>query len=84
MSYKVTIKKNVAKKLRTIPKEYVPKIYSAMKGLSENPRPTNCKKLQGKHDIYRIRVGVYRLLYEIDDFIKIVSVEKLMHRQDGY
>lgn len=55
-----------------------------MKGLSENPRPTNCKKLQGKHDIYRIRVGVYRLLYEIDDFIKIVSVEKLMHRQDGY
>ena len=66
-----------------MPKEYVPKIYSAMKGLSENPRPINSKKLQGKNDIYRIRVGVHRLLYEIDDIIRIVSVEKLMHRQDG-
>jgi len=55
-----------------------------MKGLSENPRPPNSKKLHGKNNIYRIRVGVYRLLYEIDDNVRIISVEKLMHRQDGY
>ncbi len=84
MKYDVRIKKNVTKKIKKIPKNYIPKIYSSIKSLSENPRPDNCKKLQGPNEIYRIRIGVYRLLYSIDDTIQIVDIEKLMHRQDGY
>lgn len=84
MKYKVAVKKNVAKKIRTLPKAYVPKIYGAIKGLADNPRPHNSKKLIGSSETYRIRIGVYRIIYCIDDDVMIVDVKKLMHRQDGY
>jgi len=84
MKYKVRVRKNVTKKLRKLPKSYVSKIYSTLKGLAENPRPNNSKKLQGNTETYRLRVGVYRVIYTIDDIIKIVDVKKLMHRQEGY
>jgi mRNA interferase RelE/StbE len=84
MKFKVQVKKNVTKKLSTIPKSYIPKIYSALKGLADNPRPQNCKKLIGQPKTYRIRVGIYRIIYLIDDKVMIVHVEKLMHRKEGY
>lgn len=84
MKYKVTVKKNVTKKIRTLPRAYIPKIYVAMKGLAENPRPHNCKRLIGSNETYRIRIGVYRIIYSIDNDMLIVDVQKLMHRQDGY
>ncbi len=49
----------------------------------ENPRPQNAKRLKGRTD-YSLRVGVYRILYDIEDESKVVTVYRVKHRQDAY
>jgi len=53
-------------------------------GLYDEPRPHNCKKLSGGGSRWRIRVGDYRILYEIDDAQKIVKVYRIAHRREAY
>lgn len=57
-----------------------PKILS----LAENPRPAGCKKLQGHKDVYRIRVGAWRVVYAITDEDRIVTIVRIAHRRDVY
>jgi mRNA interferase RelE/StbE len=52
--------------------------------LANNPRPFGCKKLAGAKDAYRIRVGVYRIIYTIRDNVLIVEVVKIDNRKDVY
>jgi mRNA interferase RelE/StbE len=51
--------------------------------LEREPRPIGCIKLKDKNG-YRIRIGDYRILYEIDDAVKEVSVYKIAHRKEAY
>jgi len=53
-------------------------------GLYDEPRPHNAKKLSGSGSKWRIRVGDYRVLYEIDDARKIVKVYRIAHRREVY
>lgn len=53
-----------------------------MESLGENPRPAGCKKLKGYRDLWRIRVGDWRILYLIDDGAKLVSVTRIAHRRE--
>ena len=60
------------------------RIAIALRGLAENPRPSGCRKLAGtKHD-WRIRVGDYRIIYEIADVIRVVRVQRIRHRREVY
>jgi mRNA interferase RelE/StbE len=60
-------------------------VTNAILTLADNPRPTNCKKLKGKFsDLYRIRIGNYRVIYKIDDAIRIVDVNEIGDRKDIY
>ena len=52
--------------------------------LAENPRPHGCKKLQGRKDQWRIRVGDYRVVYTIDDAKLLVEVTRVRHRDEVY
>jgi mRNA interferase RelE/StbE len=52
--------------------------------LEDNPRPPGCKKLVGEENAWRIRVGNYRVLYEIKDRVLIVHVVEIGHRKDVY
>jgi len=52
--------------------------------LINNPRPNGCKKLSGYEDIYRIRVGIYRIVYRIEDDVLYIEVIKIAHRKDVY
>ena len=54
-----------------------------MQGLSDEPRPPGCEKLTG-HDLFRVRQGKYRILYEIQDRDLTVTVFKIGHRRDVY
>ena len=49
-----------------------------------NPRPKGAKKLESKEEIWRIRIGDYRVLYAIEDVIKIIEVRNIGHRKDIY
>jgi len=78
VKYKITFKKSVAKDLRVIPKSDIKKILSKIDSLSENPRGEGCIKLSAKES-YRVRQGLYRIIYEIKDGLLVVNVVKVAH-----
>jgi mRNA interferase RelE/StbE len=83
-SYSVIILPSVIRKdLAKVPKEDVQTIMDRIKLLGDNPRPTWSKKLSGREE-YRARQGNYRILYVIEDEIKIVQVTKVGHRSSIY
>jgi mRNA interferase RelE/StbE len=82
-NYKVTFKSSVAKDLRTISTADIKRILSRIDELAENPRAPGCIKLSG-HDLYRVRQGNYRIVYEIRDGELIVVVIKVAHRSSVY
>jgi mRNA interferase RelE/StbE len=68
-----------------LPAAVVKKLSPAIDGLANNPRPKGCKKLQSqKENIWRIRVGDYRIVYLIEDVIKIVEIRRIAHRREVY
>jgi len=83
MSYEVLIEKSAEKKLSKIPQNYKRNISDAISNLAENPRPSGCKKLKGR-PAWRIRVGIYRVIYKISDRQLIVTVIDIGHRKDIY
>lgn len=81
--YKITFKKSVAKDLRSIPNQDVTRILKRIDDLSEDPRADGCIKLSGKEK-YRVRLGLYRVVYEIRDDVLVVNVVKVGHRSSVY
>ena len=81
--YKVIFKKSVAKDLRNIPSRDVKRILQKIDTLVDNPRPEGCVKLSSL-ELYRIRQGIYRIVYEIQDDMLVVQVIKVAHRSKVY
>lgn len=85
MKYAIRISRAASKELQNVPAKMFEKITSAIYNLESDPRPPGHKKLKGQQEpIYRIRIGDYRVLYQIDDVIRIVDVQKVGHRKDIY
>ena len=84
MKYALIIKKSAEKELLALPRESAFKIKGAIDALAHNPRPKGCKKLSGKTDDYRIRIGSYRVVYTISDAEVVVWVIKVAHRKEVY
>lgn len=82
-SYKLSFKQSVAKDLRRIPKDDVARILKRIDMLAENPRPPGSEKLSGQ-ERYRVRQGVYRIIYEIVDGALLVTVVKVGHCREVY
>jgi mRNA interferase RelE/StbE len=83
--FKITFKKKAAKELLKLPKAAILKLSKSIDGLQENPRPEGSKKLKGsREEMWRIRSGNYRVLYVIENEVKIVSIRKVGHRKDVY
>ena len=81
--YRITFKKSVAKDLRVIPKNDIKKILNKIDTLAVNPRAEGCIKLSEQEN-YRVRQGLYRIVYEIKDDILVVNVIKVAHRSHVY
>ena len=82
-SFEVIFKRSVAKDLRQIPTKDIAKILKRIEALKAEPRPTGVEKLSGQEK-YRIRQGVYRILYEVRNTELIVVIVKIGHRRDVY
>ncbi len=82
-SYELVFKKSVAKDLRAFPNQDVKRIMQRIRSLADDPRPAGCEKLSGQ-ERYRVRQGVYRIVYEIEDDKLTVLVVKVGHRRDVY
>ncbi len=82
-NYSLAFKKSVAKDLRNIPRKDVKRILKCIERLREDPRAEGCIKLSGQ-ERYRVRIGVYRIIYEIQDSRLIILIVKVAHRSIVY
>jgi mRNA interferase RelE/StbE len=82
--YRVELTRSAEKDLRRIDRSRVAAVYEALEGLSDAPRRHGSKKLVGADRTYRIRVGDYRIVYEIDDDVLVVLVIRVAHRREVY
>jgi len=81
--YEIRFLPSVRKDLRGIPKATVRRILRKIDQLAENPRPPDSKKLTGR-SLFRIRVGPYRIVFEVNDNEVVVVIVKVGHRRDVY
>ncbi len=82
MKYEVVFAASIAKQLRRIDKKWQLKIVAAAESLSDNPRPHGYKKLVDEGGLYRIKVGDYRIIYEVRDNILLVSILRIAKRNE--
>ncbi len=83
MSFSVLILRRAQKELAGIKGQDFQRIVDSINTLASEPRPVNCKKRVGR-DGWRIRSGSYRVIYEIDDDARVVTVLHIGHRRDVY
>ncbi len=82
--HEVLIERAAEKDLRRLDSQMHDRIVKQIVGLGKEPRPSGSKKLSGSASDWRIRVGDYRVLYEIADAIRVVRVYRVRHRREAY
>jgi len=82
--YEVIIARSARKELERMDAWLARRIFGHVEVLAQQPRPPGCSKLQGASDLWRIRVGDYRVVYRIDDQARLVDISVIQHRKDVY
>jgi mRNA interferase RelE/StbE len=82
--YSIRILPSALKELESLPVNIRRRITAKIDGLVDDPRPEGCRKLTGAQNIYRLRQGDYRVVYEVQDQVLLVLVIRLGHRKDIY
>lgn len=82
--YRIEWTRSAAKELRKLPRQMIPKIVAAVDNLSSNPYPQGVRKLVNTENSYRIRLGDYRILYNIVEHRLIVEIIRVGRRKDVY
>lgn len=84
MSYRVEFLSSALRELSRITEPFRSRIIDRVERLADDPRPSGAKKLHGHAAMFRIRIGDYRVVYEVADAIRIVTVTRVGHRRDVY
>ena len=84
VEYSVEIKASAQKELDALDDALFGRIDRKIRAFIANPRPAGCKKLKGHKDVWRVRIGDWRIVYIVDDSAKLVSVTRIAHRRDVY
>lgn len=82
-SYRIEIKKSAQKEIQRLPRQDLKRVVSKIQQLAANPRMSDSKKLTSQEQ-YRVRVGQYRILYEIHDNVLLVVVVRVANRKEVY
>jgi len=82
--YGIRFAKSARKQLQGLNRALARRILARIENLAEMPRPPGCVKLEGALGLWRIRVGEYRVIYEIDDRRRLIDVNAVRHRRDAY
>jgi mRNA interferase RelE/StbE len=82
--YSVAFARSARKELEKLPSSVARRIIERIETLLINPRATLSVKLQGNRNLWRIRVGDYRVIYRVDDAARIIDVSVIRHRRDAY
>jgi len=82
--YSVVFARSARRELERLAAGVARRIIARIEALTSNPRPPGCVKLQGADNLWRIRVGEYRVIYSLDDSARIVDISAVRHRSDAY
>jgi mRNA interferase RelE/StbE len=82
--YEVLLERSAERDLKALAADILHRIIPRIKDLSQNPRPSGCHKITGSKNDWRIRIGDYRVIYEIDDRRRLVKVMRIRHRREVY
>lgn len=82
--YSIELSKKASKELSKLHNPILKRLLEAIEKLRENPYPAACKKLVDTDSLWRIRVGSYRIVYNVAEEIKIVTITRVAHRKDVY
>jgi mRNA interferase RelE/StbE len=82
--YTITFARSARKELESLSSSLVERIFPKIEGLAKEPRPRGCRKLRGEKNLWRIRIGEYRVIYAIYDVKKVVDIIAVRHRRAAY
>lgn len=83
-SYRLDVSATAERQIRKLERSDQIRVLRAMKQLADDPRPRGCRKLQGYEDIFRIRVGTFRVIYSVETDRLVVIILKVGNRRDIY
>lgn len=83
-SYSIVLKPSVERDLRTLPKQVVARVIKRIEDLKGQPLSRQSVKLEGAENLYRVRVGDYRIIYSVDSDLAQVIVHYVRHRREAY
>ncbi len=84
VTYTVIIIRPAQKEIRALAQTVRARILQALRSLANDPRPSGCRKLVGAQNRWRVRVGDYRIIYEINDVNRSLSIIAVRHRSKAY
>jgi len=82
--YRIAFKSSAEKELLQLADDLLARIFPKIEALAQVPRPTGSKKLRGSKDLWRIRIGDYRVVYSIHDDQKEIHITRIAHRRNAY
>jgi len=82
--YRVVLARSAERDLLSLPRSVEARAEAAIDSLAQEPRPSGVKKLKGNTNLWRIRVGDYRIVYRIDDRQRLIDISHIRHRKDVY
>ena len=83
-AYEIWVESACQRDLKRLQEKDFSRIVDAIKYLSENPRPQGVRKISGSENDWRFRVGVFRVIYEIDDEARVIRILRVRHRKEVY
>ena len=82
--YEVLLERRAQRDIKKLPAEVFHRIIPSIRALAEDPKPPGCRKIAGSKNDWRIRIGEYRVIYEIDENAEAVKVMRVRHRREVY
>jgi mRNA interferase RelE/StbE len=83
-SYHIEVETSAVKQIQRLQRHDQQRVMAAILALAHEPRPHSCTKLSGTDSAYRVRVGVFRIVYIVDDGLLVVTVTLVGHRKEVY
>lgn len=83
-TYQIEWKKSAIRELKRIDRSVIPRIINAVEGLSSTPLPPGVVKLQGSQRTFRVRIGDYRVIYDLYESVLLIEVVRVRHRKEAY
>ena len=82
--YAIAFARSARKELEALDPPIIERVIARIEALTRDPRPTGSRKLRGSGDLWRVRVGNYRIVYGLDDRRRVVDIVRVRHRREAY